>query len=157
MQLVWLGCVLALLGLLLVTLTRLFSEKIATVGFAPALAVIIAMASLCLSGAIEASDSTAGMIQDIKLAAKPGEKMVFYINNHHSVDFYAPQLPLRDEKSELVTPMTPEELAPLLKASPTGSLILASPQQWVSQLSGFELEDITSYRTWKVVRIKPGR
>ena len=64
----------------------------------------------------------------------PGERAVFFINNHHSFDFYAPDMPLRDAKSELVTAMTIDEIERALTERNATSLIVITPQRWSNGL-----------------------
>src|SRR5262249_34488366 len=49
--------------------------------------------------------------------ARPYERLVFFINNGQSINFYATGLPLRDDRSELVITKSAEEIALLVEAS----------------------------------------
>lgn len=60
----------------------------------------------------------------------PEEKLIFYVNADHAFDFYATDLPLRDTKSELVTTNSPDNIALLIAASKTKSILVASPKRW---------------------------
>src|SRR5581483_6276102 len=48
-------------------------------------------------------------------SARPGERLAFYINTEQSLNYYAPGLPLRDEKAAMITVMNEEEVAALLE------------------------------------------
>lgn len=83
-------------------------------------------------------ESLAALSQQAQRAALPGERLLFYINSHHSVDFYAPALPLRDNRSELLTAMSKREV--IEQASTRPSLLVLSPKRWSADLT--ELPDL---------------
>jgi 4-amino-4-deoxy-L-arabinose transferase-like glycosyltransferase len=99
--------------------------------FGLALLVVIAVHQIFPTlGEVE---SLATLSQQAQRAALPGERLLFYINSHHSVDFYAPELPLRDERSELVTAMSKREVVEQTTAR--SSLLVLSPKRWASDLT----------------------
>jgi len=63
-------------------------------------------------------------------AARPYERLVFLINNDQSINFYATGLPLRDDRSELVAVKSTEEIATLIEAGRSQSLLIMSPKRW---------------------------
>jgi 4-amino-4-deoxy-L-arabinose transferase-like glycosyltransferase len=63
-------------------------------------------------------------------AALPYERLVFLINHDQSINFYATDLPLRDDRSELITVKTSEEIALLVEASRSQSILIMSPKRW---------------------------
>jgi hypothetical protein len=63
-------------------------------------------------------------------AARPYERLVFFINNDQSINFYAADLPLRDERSELVTAKSGEEIGMLIEASRSQSIMVMTPKRW---------------------------
>jgi hypothetical protein len=64
-------------------------------------------------------------------SARPSERLVFFINHDHGVNFYATELPLRDDRSELVTAKSAEEIARLIEAGGSQSILVMSPMQWI--------------------------
>jgi 4-amino-4-deoxy-L-arabinose transferase-like glycosyltransferase len=62
--------------------------------------------------------------------AQPGERLAFYINNEQSINFYAPDLPLRDARAGLVTAMSPTEIAALLEVQSRESLLVIALERW---------------------------
>lgn len=66
--------------------------------------------------------------------ALPGERMVFYINSNHRINFYATQLPLRDRKSYFVTVMNPAEIPPLIDQHGGESMLILSQREWAGTL-----------------------
>jgi hypothetical protein len=78
-------------------------------------------------------ESLAALSQQAQRAAAPGERLIFYINSHHSVDFYAPELPLRDARSELVTVMS--KGAVIEQTNARSSLLVLSPKRWSADLT----------------------
>src|SRR5262249_8800167 len=77
--------------------------------------------------------------------ARPYERLVFFINNGQSINFYATGLPLRDDRSELVITKSAEEIALLVEASRSQSLLIMSPKRW-----GDGLMKSTSLRVEKI-------
>jgi 4-amino-4-deoxy-L-arabinose transferase-like glycosyltransferase len=69
-----------------------------------------------------------------KGAARPGERLVFYINQNHGINFYATDLPLRDERSDLVTIVSLQDLEPLIKAYGGAGILVISQQRWLGYL-----------------------
>ncbi|MFN0086429.1 MAG: ArnT family glycosyltransferase [Blastocatellia bacterium] len=67
-------------------------------------------------------------------AAQPGERLVFFVNHDHGINFYATGLPLRDTKSELVTLVSPEEIGLLAAGSRSRSLLVISRKRWMDGL-----------------------
>ncbi len=63
-------------------------------------------------------------------AARPSERLVFFINHEHAVNFYATGLPLRDSRSELVTARSAEEIASLIRANGGQSILVMTPRRW---------------------------
>ncbi|MFZ4793457.1 MAG: phospholipid carrier-dependent glycosyltransferase [Blastocatellia bacterium] len=66
--------------------------------------------------------------------ALPGERMVFYINSNHRINYYATQLPLRDSKSYFVTAMSPAEILPLIDRYGGESILVLSQREWTASL-----------------------
>ncbi|HKQ77145.1 MAG TPA: glycosyltransferase family 39 protein [Blastocatellia bacterium] len=63
-------------------------------------------------------------------AALPSERLIFFVNHDHGINFYATGLPLRDNRSELVTVTSDDEIALLVEASRSQSLLIISPKRW---------------------------
>ena len=63
-------------------------------------------------------------------AALPSERLIFFVNHDHGINFYATGLPLRDNRSELVTVTSVDEIALLVEASRSQSLLVISPKRW---------------------------
>lgn len=64
--------------------------------------------------------------------------MVFFVNEDHGINFYATELPWRDTKSELVVLTSADNIALMIAASPTKSLLVASRKRWVDGLQKSE-------------------
>jgi 4-amino-4-deoxy-L-arabinose transferase-like glycosyltransferase len=64
-------------------------------------------------------------------AARPSERLVFFINHDHGVNFYATELPLRDARSELVTAKSAEEIAQLIEAGRSQSMLVMTPRECI--------------------------
>lgn len=101
----------------------------AVVLFIPAALVILSVVTVHqIAPALSRVESLAALSQKAGQVAQPDERLVFYINAHHSVDFYAPQLPLRDGHSELVTAMSLRELEEQIRQHKR--LLVLTPQRW---------------------------
>ncbi|HEY6401716.1 MAG TPA: hypothetical protein VI479_09930, partial [Blastocatellia bacterium] len=92
-------------------------------------AVIVATAHLAFPG-LANRESLKSLSLVAMQAARPSERLVFYINNDHSVDFYATGLPLRDNRSELVIAWSDEEIARFVEAGQSQSLLIMTPRQF---------------------------
>jgi hypothetical protein len=66
--------------------------------------------------------------------ARPNEKLVFYLDSHQGVNFYATDLPLRDPRSELITLRHGDEVAPLLEREGRESLLVMCYERWSNGL-----------------------
>ena len=78
-------------------------------------------------------------------AARPAERLIFFVNQDHGVNFYATGLPLRDNRSELVTVMSVDEIALLVEASRSQSVLIMSRKRWS--------EDVTKAEKLQVEKI----
>jgi hypothetical protein len=63
-------------------------------------------------------------------SARPFERLVFFINHDHGINFYATWLPLRDGRSEFVTASSAEDIASLIEAGRSQSILVISPRRW---------------------------
>jgi 4-amino-4-deoxy-L-arabinose transferase-like glycosyltransferase len=122
-----LGAFFALLYLALLLMRKLGA---ATLLLPAAQTTLIVFAVNLTFPAIAQRESLREFIYSTKKLSFPGERCVFFINNHHSFDFYAPDMPLRDEKSELVTAMSVAEIDKLMNEHNLSSLIIITPQRW---------------------------
>ncbi len=92
-----------------------------------------------------------------RLNARPGERLVFYINHDHGVNFYATDLPLRDSRSELVTVSSTEEIESLISANGGESILVVSPKRWnigMKQTSQITMEQLGEQN--RNIRCSPG-
>lgn len=73
-------------------------------------------------------ESLRDFLSSVKQAALPGERLIFFVNNDHGIDFYAPELPLREPSSDLLTVTSNEAI----QAAWAGgeSLLVLSPNRW---------------------------
>jgi 4-amino-4-deoxy-L-arabinose transferase-like glycosyltransferase len=96
--------------------------------FGLALAVIIA--TYTVFPKLGEQESVRSLAQLAARSAISDERLIFYVNADHAFDFYATNLPLRDTRSELVTTTSPDNIALIVEASKTHSLLVASPKRW---------------------------
>ena len=77
-------------------------------------------------------------LRDLALTAKAkalsGERLVFYLDNHQGINYYATELPLREERSELLTLKHGDEMAGLLLAKGYETVEVMAYDRWVSGL-----------------------
>ena len=112
------------------------------------------MTTFTVMSSLGISQSTAHIVDIAESQARPGERLVFFINNHKSIDFYAPALPYRIEHAELLTLMKPEEVEKLLAQQPSKSLLVMSPRRWVKGLTDIMTsEELWYHHTWVLIRL----
>ncbi len=138
----------------------------AAVLFVPAAIAILSIVMLQqIAPALGRVESLAALSLQAGQSAQPGERLIFYINPHHSVDFYAPALPLRVEHSELITAMSLRELGEQVRQH--GSLLVLTPQRWsndVLESAALTVEQLgqsageprcTPGCDWLLLRVRP--
>jgi 4-amino-4-deoxy-L-arabinose transferase-like glycosyltransferase len=131
------------------------NERGATLAMPFGLALVLIMALRAFHPLVEFKQTTAEIAVKAREAAVPNERLVFYINNHHSIDYYAPDMPLRDGHSELITLMKPEEVSALIEKQPTKSILVISPTRWISQIEAImSAEKLWTRDRWVLVRVK---
>lgn len=99
-----------------------------------ALVIVIAAAHLVFPG-LGRRESLRELSLTAVQVALPGERLVFYVNQDHGINFYATGLPLRDTKSELVALTSAQEVGLLAQASRSQSLLVISPKRWSDALT----------------------
>lgn len=91
--------------------------------------VVIATTHLLFPG-LGTMESMRELSQLAARAARPGERLAFYLNNEQSINYYAPELPLRDARAGLITATSPAEIAALIELQPDATLLVISLQRW---------------------------
>lgn len=104
--------------------------RVATLYLPIGLAVVVAAAAHLVFPGLGNRESLKKLSLMALQAARPSERLVFFVNHDHGINFYATRLPLRDDRSELVTAMSAEELALLIDAGRSQSILVMSPKQW---------------------------
>ncbi|MDQ3011710.1 MAG: glycosyltransferase family 39 protein [Acidobacteriota bacterium] len=94
------------------------------------LAIVVIVATHTVFPKLGEQESLRTLAQTAGRYAAPDERLIFYVNADHAFDYYATNLPLRDTKSELVTTTSPDNIALLVAASKTQSILIASPKRW---------------------------
>jgi len=106
------------------------NDRVATLYLPIGLAVIVIAAAHLVFPVLGNRESLKKLSLVALEAARPYERLVFLINNDQGINFYATGLPLRDDRSELVTVKSTEEIATLIEASRSQSLLIMSPKRW---------------------------
>jgi 4-amino-4-deoxy-L-arabinose transferase-like glycosyltransferase len=104
--------------------------RVATLYLPIGLAVIFVAAAHLVFPGLGNRESLKRLSLTALQVARPYERLVFFINNDQSINFYATGLPLRDDRSELVITKSAEEIALLVEASRSQSLLIMSPKRW---------------------------
>lgn len=102
------------------------------------LALIVIVAAHTVFPKLGEQESLRSLAQTAARSAAPGEKLIFYVNADHAFDYYATDLPMRDTKSELVTTTSPDNIALLIAASKSQSMLVASPKRWSDAMTNSE-------------------
>jgi 4-amino-4-deoxy-L-arabinose transferase-like glycosyltransferase len=113
----------------------LLSGRAATLFLPFGLALVMVTAVNLIFPALGKSESLRDLSLIAKQSAKPGERLIFYIDHHQGINFYAPDLPLRDSRSELITAMSFEEIESLVQARGGASLLVIMPRRWADSKS----------------------
>lgn len=102
------------------------------------LALVVIVATHTVFPKLGEQESLRSLAQTAVRFAASDERLIFYVNSDHSFDFYATDLPLRDTKSELVTLTSPDNIALLVAASKSQSILVASPKRWSDGVTNSE-------------------
>ncbi|MEO6726391.1 MAG: glycosyltransferase family 39 protein [Blastocatellia bacterium] len=94
------------------------------------LALVVIVATHTVFPKLGEQESLRTLAQSAGRHASTDERLIFYVTADHAFDYYATGLPLRDTKSELVTTTSPDNIALLVAASKTQSILIASPKRW---------------------------
>lgn len=70
--------------------------------------------------------------------AAQGERLIFYLDTNHGINFYATELPLRDARSNLVTTGHGDEIMDILGKTEGASLLLMAYDRWMPSLENRE-------------------
>ena len=106
------------------------SGRVATLYLPIGLAVILVAATHLVFPGLGNRESLKRLSLTALESARPYERLVFFINNDQSINFYAANLPLRDERSELVTAKSGEEIEMLIEAGRSQSILVMTPKRW---------------------------
>jgi len=104
--------------------------RVATLYLPIGLAVILVAATHLVFPGLGNRESLKRLSLTALEAARPYERLVFFINNDQSINFYAADLPLRDERSELVIAKSGEEIGMLIEAGRSQSILVMTPKRW---------------------------
>jgi 4-amino-4-deoxy-L-arabinose transferase-like glycosyltransferase len=124
------GAVAILVAVVYLGLLFFKSVRVATLYLPIGLAVIIIAAAHLVFPGLGNRESLKKLSLMAREAALPYERLVFLINHDQSINYYATGLPLRDDRSELMTVKTSEEIALLIEASRSQSILIMSPKRW---------------------------
>lgn len=102
------------------------------------LALVVIVATHTVFPKLGSQESLRTLAQMAGRFAVTGERLIFYVNADHAFDYYATDLPLRDTKSELVTTTSPDNIALLIAASKTQSMLIVSPKRWSEPVASAE-------------------
>ncbi len=106
------------------------SGRIATLYLPIGLAVIVGATAHLVFPGLGNRESLKKLSLMALESALPSERLIFFVNHDHGINFYATELPLRDNRSELVTVTSDNEIALLVEASRSQSLLIVSPRRW---------------------------
>lgn len=102
------------------------------------LAIIVIVAAHLIFPSLGMRESIRDLAMLARQSAKPEERLVFYLDNHPGINFYATDLPLRNARADLVTLKHGDELETLLAERKFESLLVMAYQRWGSGLTANE-------------------
>ncbi|MEP7273882.1 MAG: hypothetical protein ABI882_20445, partial [Acidobacteriota bacterium] len=111
-----------------------FDERKATTVLAVGVAAIVVLAVHLAFPGIARRESIRDLALTAGAVARPGERLIFYLDNNQGLNFYATSLPLRDARSELITLQHGDQIADVLKDRGLESLLVMCYQRWSSGL-----------------------
>jgi 4-amino-4-deoxy-L-arabinose transferase-like glycosyltransferase len=127
----WLmGSIAVLVAAVYLGLLSFKNGRVATLYLPIGLAVILVAATHLVFPRLGNRESLKRLSLTALESARPYERLVFFINNDQSINFYAADLPLRDERSELVIAKSGEEIGMLIEASRSQSILVMTPMRW---------------------------
>lgn len=112
--------------------------KLAVIALPFSLIAVIVAATHLVFPALGNRESLRPLAVTARLSAQAGERMIFFVNEDHGINFYATELPWRDTKSELVALTSADNIALMIETSQTKSLLVASRKRWVEGLTKSE-------------------
>ncbi|MGE0882935.1 MAG: ArnT family glycosyltransferase [Blastocatellales bacterium] len=104
--------------------------RLATLVLPFSLIALIVAATHLVFPALGHRESFRDLAQTARRMAMTDERLIFFVNEDHGINFYATDLPLRDTKSELVTTNSPANIALMIAASKTKSMLVISRKRW---------------------------
>lgn len=149
----------ALVALLYLGFLLFKSGRAATLFLPAGIAAMLLATVHLLFPALGQRESLRELFSAVKQAAQPSERLVFYVNSDHGIDFYAPELPLRDATSDLRTVTSNAEILQVWQGGE--SLLLLSPQRWAGDVANATVlfEDTRKLRcspgcNWVLLRVR---
>jgi 4-amino-4-deoxy-L-arabinose transferase-like glycosyltransferase len=124
------GSIAILVALVYLGFLWLRGGRVATLFLPFGLAVIVIAAAHLVFPGLGQRESLKELSLAAVEAALPAERLIFFVNQDHGVNFYATGLPLRDNRSDLVTVFSADEIAVLAEASRSQSILVASRKRW---------------------------
>ncbi len=128
------GAVVVVVAILYLALWRWRGGEMATKVLPFSLIAVVVAATHLIFPALGNRESFRPLAVKARMAAQSGERLVFFVNDNHGINFYATELPWRDTKSQLVALTSDENVALMAAASPTKSILVASTRRWVDGL-----------------------
>jgi 4-amino-4-deoxy-L-arabinose transferase-like glycosyltransferase len=127
----FMGSLAVLVGAVYLGLLFFKQVRVATLYLPIGLAVIVVGAAHLVFPGLGNRESLKKLSLMALETARPSERLVFFINHDHGVNFYATELPLRDDRSELVTAKSAEEIALRIEDSRNQSILVMTPREWI--------------------------
>lgn len=124
------GSIAILIALVYLGFLWLRGGRAATLFLPFGLAVIVIAAAHLVFPGLGRRESLKELSLAAVQAALPAERLIFFVNQDHGVNFYATGLPLRDNRSDLVTVFSSDEIAVLAAASRSQSILVVTRKRW---------------------------
>jgi len=130
----WIAVVAAAVAVATVLVQRLKDSLSGFISLGFGVAIICVATVKVVYPALGDRESLRNLAVVAKTQALPGERLVFYLDSHQGVNYYATELPLREERSELLTLKHGDELAGLMIARGYETIEVMAYDRWVSGL-----------------------
>jgi 4-amino-4-deoxy-L-arabinose transferase-like glycosyltransferase len=122
-----------------------FGGRVATIYLPFGLAVVVIATVHLVFPVLGRRESLRDLSLAAVQAARPSERLIFFVNQDHGINFYATGLPLRDNRSDLVTVTSIDEIALLIEASRSQSVLIISRKRWsegVEKAENLQVEEL---------------
>jgi 4-amino-4-deoxy-L-arabinose transferase-like glycosyltransferase len=125
-------------GLVSLAISLRWGEETAIWALVTGTAILVITSVAAFYPSLGVRESLKDLAATARSQAREGERLVFYLDSDQGINYYATDLPLRVEKSELLTLQHGDEIAGLLMARGFESVLVMAYDRWAPGLEANE-------------------